>query len=1015
MASDEEKIRQLEKSLGATQAEVQRLLTEKNTMMTKCEHLDVELRTALAKLTEREDRISDQHANNWWMQVWRECSREVEQEADCGQPKIVDCAVEVVKLRQEALLSSFRARLEKEELLDRLSYSENEIVRLNGILRNNRFAEQIKVAELEKVIGDFKSKSEIFSKYALARQELTDEKILTMQLQVDGESCHQALMSEQSKLKMAKKTVEDLESQLFREKVHLSLLGIENVSPRSIVASFAGRMIVLENELALSKAKIQELARSEGNHMLLSEDAFLEDFQAKFASTFENLTNDGKLFDEMRNCGEHVKQLRGHLLVQTLRNQVTKLSEELSQMNHKVASSQMSAGAEEKILINSLKDQLLLLERDSKSKSEENILLKKKIFEIEAVAAQLAVETDTQKLLPDPELSLIVTSTTKQDEKEELSITRAQNDLPDSTLLKQSSFEIKVLRESLRVLQEGMHLKENEPPTKSKNQSDAFIFSRKCGNFCKRIIELSSELSSATLEKLFVELQLTRAEERCEHFLQDLNQNHSELQKSNGELHKLRTCIVELKEKMKNLMQERYNEKAERNLTVDSIEQALRNAELKINSQNTLIQQLTAQLKLSPDIGNRPSLLPEFDTEDGMQIPKHLQGFVSLIEELQGLDLDADDTTLQVQRLKSKASSSLRDIFQSVVYMPQFQLSKYDRELHDKMTNDRFSICYERMKTYQRQAEAFLNILTERGRAVDAFQSEQISILRNALARAEDRYREISKNFIEEQVKRVVAENKCATQSGIIHQLELQGYEHSHPENSLLKSRDDMQGSMLQYIHEVERSMLDWRQRQLPSLISQHLCIENPDCVNFYVENATEDIRLTEAERSACLAHALSLTKSEMSETCMKSACIAETNETLKRKNIFLECRLAELSAKVGDELSVDIHRTQAVIESTSDSQGHVPSCASKVIEMDARIVAQEEELNKLRHEKRSLELQCKYLEEVVNEMNESERLLTEQYSKQAASMKLRHELALGAERRKSTKVHLLETSGGGE
>ena len=976
---------------------------ELNDASTKIEQANVELQSAQLKLADYENRSRDLQAHNWWLQVWRESYQATERDESPEADKVTDSALEVTRLRQKVILIETLAQKERNGLMDRLSKAELEIIRLNSVLRDGRTEDKVRVSELENIVEELRSKSELHSRYALARQELTDEKILTMQLRFDSESHHQALTAERRKLEDAKKALEEMAFEITRRKIRESIVGIEAVSPSSIIAAFAGRMATLEEELALATATLKGIRLSGTNVLPCTEEANPQSLDRHQDTAFNELLENGEIMEEIKSGGVRIRELRNKTALQKMSNYISRLSNEFAQLNRKYILAEATAGEQERNLIASLKERITFLEQDAKQKDEEAVHLKQKVLRLEGIVAIQELEAETRKFTSDPDVNTSALATVPY----QASPTTEETVNEDSTELKQSKFENKVLRETLRVLQDGVQPTENDPPNRPKTNKGVSAAPSKGVKLLKRTIELTFQLSNANSQKLFAEQLLKNAEERGDRVSLELSGVRSELGTSKAEVDELKGSVVSLKDKLKSLLQSQLEEQSKHSTDLDELKQALHHAELKIHSQNQIIQQLSAQLNTPAGTEAMPFLMvPQHRSDDGGLLRSDfLSKSTALIDEVNRFDLGSiNQAEAELQHLKSSAREVLREIFRASIGGTSYDIIPTIDDLHTKMISESLNICIEHLRHYQRRAWAFLSILTEKNRINSDSLSGSLQVIRNALKRADDKHLYIAKKYSEERTRRCIAEGKYAAQEALINTLERRISELKTCEVSL-KSRDSALEGMLQYIRQVERSMFEWRQIELPILISQNFNVEAADISNSHIDSVAELSNMTESERCACLTHTLCMMKSEISETSLQNAYLAEANENLKRKAILLESQLLESAAKIESKSAAAVERAESENQAHTESQEYVSWSAVQMAELDRKVLVLEEELSRAQHEKKSADTQCEHLLRLVKEAIDGESSRSEEHSKQVAALKLRYELEIAAARRETSQL----------
>ncbi len=264
---------------------------------------EAQLKAALDKVTEKEDRDNIRDAHLWWAYVWHEMKRLHSNEVNIYSNSSVDAtkqlpsyssnplssifetdkdkleaikhnnmelehqqqvnhlkeclraqAIELAALRQETLAKKMTATKEMDSLKNELDVSRREIVKLNAQTRYLKQNGEIKMAELQQTIRTLSSRSDLHAQVASARHELETEKLTIHHLRSDLDSYRTMMEDEKAKVSLLRKEVATVQSILDRELTVRTLADIPGVDPCTLIEIMGSHIIHLKSEISMSKS-----------------------------------------------------------------------------------------------------------------------------------------------------------------------------------------------------------------------------------------------------------------------------------------------------------------------------------------------------------------------------------------------------------------------------------------------------------------------------------------------------------------------------------------------------------------------------------------------------------------------------------------------------------------------------------------------------------------------------------------------------------------------------------------
>lgn len=265
---------------------------------------EAQLKAALDKVTEKEDRDNIRDAHLWWAYVWHEMKRLHSNEVNIYSSSSVDAtkplqsynsnplssifetdkdkleaikhnnmelehqqqinhlkeclraqAIELAALRQESLAKKMTATKEMDSLKNELDVSRREIVKLNAQTRYLKQNGEVKITELQQTIKTLSGRSDLHAQVASARHDLETEKLTIHHLRSDLDSYRSMMEDEKAKVSLLRKEIATVQSILDRELTVRTLADIPGVDPCTLIEIMGSHIIHLKSEISMSKSQ----------------------------------------------------------------------------------------------------------------------------------------------------------------------------------------------------------------------------------------------------------------------------------------------------------------------------------------------------------------------------------------------------------------------------------------------------------------------------------------------------------------------------------------------------------------------------------------------------------------------------------------------------------------------------------------------------------------------------------------------------------------------------------------
>ena len=770
------------------------------------------------------------------------------------------------------------------------------------------------------------------------------------------------LALEKNKSLALRRELDELTIVAQHRKLQDSVQFVPGVSAVAVIEICAGRITRLEHELGLAKAQLQLQPRNREVRMAKQRAA---DGLASLADgLFSEHNKGGMQLTYSPSCSE--PQLR-HILFETQllthRARVSELEEEVSQLLTREFELPPEVEIDRAELSNCRK-QLELFKVELKCKNDEIVLLKKSLSlmhsKVQEQTFDRQMERPSQR---NHQLVSIVRDPPSSDREDELHLQ-----------LRQCNCEIGTLRETIAALQTDSIFNEENKSGASRLEFDVLPSLR------KKVLEFSLELSHGKSLRLLAEHQAHICLRQVGARDQEVRGLREQIKTLEEEVVEHRLLSAGLTERLKEAARLEADSRRIAEEEKEDLLSALRQLELERCSQEILVRQLNEQLKQqqrpqTPHSTACPVNDDDFDAEV-LTVDDDILSLIQVVKNVSDLE-DPHRKRLIEHLLKA----STRNIDEKKI---EFARKSFEQRL-------------ARVIALLRSEERKVRALSECIANQEACVSAKMSIISHhgirSIMRRQQHDKEMVEMYLSECERSAAAEMKIETTSALVGKLRLRviELEEFRSGGSSAECREGATDCMFDYIRHVEEDMKQWRESELPMLLTSHLNIENISQICF--TNGTLSTKV-DAERCAQLASALAVTKTQLSAALMRCSYLTEEVTSLKNRNLLLQSNTEEVSERVEeDDSSTGRDRKQFPSSSGDKEAQFLRFACHHVPELESRVDALEEEIVDFQETALVAELRAKVAEHALLAIQEEGRKLEENHLRAVSELRLQHEI----------------------